>query len=84
MSKSSRSAINEDRFILSNDEYDKLNENYFKMHKYELSICPLENIEKNFMNIGLEVQFDCLDDFIVVFKIIDRKKFEYARIKYEF
>ena len=79
MSEGTESNLEDNLIILTNAEVELLKENYFKLNPDAISI-----------DIGLEKhdftfeRYIKGDGFVHIFTIVDRKKFSYARIKYEF
>lgn len=79
MSESSRSSLDEDWFVMSNSEYIQL------LRKLYPKGIPLDGtVRSAFLDLGLIIDENFNDDFAYAFSILDRKKFNYARIKYEF
>lgn len=80
MSESSESFVDINLLTLTNAEYNKLKQNYFKLNPGATDLdCGFE-----LNNFGFTHQLYADDDFLHLFSIVDRKKYEYARIKYEF
>ena len=80
MSESTEPNLEDDLFTLTNHEYSKLKLKYFESNSNPHMSDEL-GFELN--TFGLMHHYNN-DDFLNLFTITDRKKFMYARIKYEF
>lgn len=80
MSESSESFVDENVITLSNAEYRKLQKSYFELNPNETTL----DVGIEAALFGFTRYMEMQDDFIHLFTITDRKKFDYARIKYEF
>jgi hypothetical protein len=74
--------INENYITLTNSEYSQLKQKYFEL-----------NPNATMLDVGLHINnfgfsrrmgLNKNDDFLHLFEIVDSKKYEYSRIKYEF
>jgi hypothetical protein len=80
MSESSKSSVDENIITLTNAEYNKLKQSYFELNPNSTALDV--GIEEAAFGFTRYIQMQ--DDFLHLFTITDRKKFNYARIKYEF
>jgi hypothetical protein len=80
MSESSESSVEDNIITLTNAEYNKLHKSYFELNPNATKLDV--GIEEDVFGFAKYIKMQ--DDFVHLFTITDRKKFDYARIKYEF
>jgi hypothetical protein len=80
MSESSKSSVDETILTLTNAQYNKLKQSYFELNPNATKLDV--GIEEDVFGFARYISMQ--DDFLHLFTITDRKKFNYARIKYEF
>ena len=80
MSESSQSFVDDDLFTLTNGEWMEVKRKYRELNP-DSKIIDI-GLELNEFRFARQIKLD--DTYVELFTIIDRKKLEYSRIKYEF